>query len=386
MIPIAALLAPPTSAQIRSQMVNALVALGIPANQWRQGGTASTLLTIVANTFGMFATLVSNALGAAFLTAGPGGPWLVLLAYYVYGVTAQQSTFANGTIALANTGGGSFSFAAGTASFLNSTTGITYVNTSPFTVAPLAPSTLVPVQATTAGSVGTSPAGAGAGTIDTIVSSMQGVTVSTPAPIVGLDADSNATIITKCLAAIANRSYKGPSGAYLAAVFNATNSVTGLPVNINRIQLVLDPSTGDITVYVASPGGVPIDTDVIGCQTSVTNTAQPMGITATVVACSLAAFASTITVWATGAGGGTADSTIQSEVEAALIAYTEAYPIGGLVKPPSTVGYLYASALEGVAKGADPLIYAVDGFNADLELAAGEIADVTSTIVIRRIP
>src|SRR5215472_14795586 len=43
---IQALFTAPTSDQIRAQMVTNLVALGVPADQWKPGGVASTILTV----------------------------------------------------------------------------------------------------------------------------------------------------------------------------------------------------------------------------------------------------------------------------------------------------------------------------------------------------
>jgi hypothetical protein len=384
MIPLAQLLTAPTNAQIRAQMVGWLTGFGIPAGQWRQGGTASTLLTVVANTFGMFAVLITSGISSFFLPTATG-PWLVLLAYYVYGVTANPATFASGNVILTNTGGGVYPFAAGSATFLNSTTKQTYTNTAAFTLGALQTLT-VAVQATTAGSSGSSPPTGQGATIDTIVTAMAGVNISVAQPIIGLDPDPDPLVRLKCLAALAARSYKGPTGAYYAAVYSATNSVSGQPVNINRVVPVLDPDTGFITVYIASPSGVAASTDVIGCQASVTAIAEPMGITATVVSCTVVSFTQTITVWATGAGTTTTPATIQSEVAAALLAYEQQFPIGGLPKPPSSQGYMYASGIDGVVKGADPLIYAVDGIASDLALSVGQVATVTSTITVQQIP
>ncbi len=391
MIALATLLAPVDAATVRASCVSQLVGFGIPADKWRKGGVFSTLLTVTCNVFAGFTTAVTNALNAGFLGSA-SGPWLVLLAFYVYGVTAQTATFGTGSYTLTNTAGGVYSYGPGQFKVQDPVSGNLFTNVGSFTLAAgttMSPSTATfEIEALALGSIG----GAAAGDITSLVTVLVGVTGTNPTAIIGLDSDTDTTVRTKCLAAIAARSYTGPTGAYYAAIFGygnvpgAVNSVTGAPVNINRIQVVNNPSTGAVTVYVASPEGVPDPNDVIGCQTAVTAVAQPSCITATVVACTVAHFSAAFTIW-TSSNVTSATTTILAASELAVDTAVSLYPIGGRTKPPSTAGFLYSSYLVGAAASVDPTIYAVDLSSwTALALSPGEVADVTSTFTVRQVP
>jgi Baseplate J-like protein len=378
--PLAILLTSPTPASVRATLVSGLIALRIPANQWRAGGVASSLLTVSANLLAGFAATLTSAISAAFLGTATG-PWLVLLAYYVFGVTANPGTFATGSLTLTNTAGGLWSFPAGGVTAQNPITGQTYVSTQALSLAPMGTATIV-FQSTTVGSGGSSAANQ----ITTLVTAMTGVTVTNPAALVGLDADSDATVVAKCQAARAGRSYFGPSGAYYAAIYGTTNPSTGLPLDINRIRVV-NVSDMAVGVYVASPSGAPTPSDLAAAQTAVTAAAQPMNVTAQVYPCTVVSDARPITVWAQTAptAAGSDVATIEEEALDAIDEYYSAYPIGGLARPPSPQGYLFASAVSGVLKGADPLIFDVQGVTSDLALTAGQVVIYTGTITTRQV-
>jgi hypothetical protein len=392
-ISIAALLSPMSQTTIRAWAVTKLVSYGIPANNWRQGGTYSTLLTVTAAIFAMFASTLTAALSAAFLGTA-SGPWLVALAFYVYGVTAQSATYGTATLTFTNTGGGIYNYEAGQVVVSNATpgnAGNTFVTTEALLLAagtPSSPTTAtIAIQAQATGSAG----GAAAGTITTLVTSMAGVSVTNAAAVIGLDADTDPTIVQKCLAAIAARSYKGPTGAYYAAVYGygnvpgATNVVSGLPVNVNRIQVYTDPDTGNITVFVASPSGIADPNDVAGVQLAINLIARPEGITATAASATVQNFTAAMTVWSTSIGPTNAGN-IQASALSARDAAMVQYPIGGRAKPPSLQGYLYSSYLVAAVGAVDPTIYAVDLSSwSALALAPGQVASVTGGITVKQV-
>lgn len=392
MIALSTLLAPLTQPTIRTSLVNRLTSFGIPAANWRPGGVSSTTLTAVSYVFAGFASLLTSALNGGFLPTASGA-WLVALAYYVYGVQAQQPTFGTGTLTLTNTGGGNWTFAPGAAVFQCSVAGSTntFVNTAPIALGPGTPGSpttqTFAIQAQALGSIG----GAPAGTITIVVTRMPSVAASNANAVLGLDADTDANLRIKCLAAIAARSYKGPTGAYYAAIYGygnvagATNSVSGLPVNVNRVQVYTDPDTGNITVYIASPGGPADPNDVTGVQTAIDNVARPYGITATAVSAAVEDFSATITIWSTSQGAAAA-AAIQALGFAAITAANAQYPIGGRVKTGSQ-GYLFASYITAAVGAVDSTIYAVDLSSwSALPLNPGQVASVISSITVRQVP
>jgi hypothetical protein len=90
----------------------------------------------------------------------------------------------------------------------------------------------------------------------------------------------------------------------------------------------------------------------------------------------------TLTVWAKRVEGVSA-SDIQTFVNDALVAAIAAYPIGGIPKPPSIQGYLYADYLAGVVLGAHSSIYDVDGTGTDVALNPDEVVTLATTVNVR---
>jgi hypothetical protein len=389
MISLPTLLSPVTAAQARTTAVNQLVSYGIPANNWRQGGVFSTLLTVFCTLYAGLFSLVSQAINSMFLGTA-SGQWLTALAYYVYGITAQKATFGTTPYTLTNTGGGIYSFAPGQFVCQCGINGNSFTNVSTFSLAAGTPATPTTATFDVVAQVAGTAGGAPANTIATLITVMVSVTGNNSAACLGLDADSDAKIVSKCYAALAARSQKGPAGAYLAAIYGysnvpgATNSVTGQPVNINRTQVYTDPDTGNISVYLASPAGVPDVNDIVGVQTAIDAIARPMGVVATAMACTPVYASGTITLWSDSVGAKAAqDVEIIAYVE--LLSAFSTYPIGGLTKPPGTQGYLWASYVEGVAMQADPSIYAVDLPIVNLPLAPGAAAVFTGNILVRQV-
>ena len=374
MIPFAILQTPPTADSVRAFVISGLVSLGIPANLWNPRGVAYGGVTAVSSVFAaVVAQLVGGIASAPFITIAVP-PYNAVTAQYVYGVIPNPATYATGFVTLTNPAQAQqWNKAAGTVVVGNSQTGMTYLVTVPFTLAPGATVTGLAVQATSIGSVGTAVPGPGAGSIDTVITPMIGVTVTNPAAVAGQDADSVQTVIAKCLNSIAARSYKGPPGAYQYAVATTKNS-SGQPVNINRWQILTNTSTGQIIAYLASPTGVPVAGDIVATQTQLVAVAQPMGITVTAQACTVVPVSSSptaIAVWMTSAGTATAAS-----IATALVAALADWPIGG--RTAGAGGFLFGAWLKSRVMAVDPAIYDVIGF-ADVPLSAGQIAQLTST-------
>lgn len=377
LVPIETLLAKMTQDQVRTTLVDLLVGLGIPADKWRTGGTASTILTVVAATFADFQSLVVDGIGSGFLETAEGG-WLVLLAYYVYGVTAPPATFASGNLTLTNAGGGTYSYSAGGATFLNPTNGISYVNTASFTLNPSA-SLTIPIQATRQGSAGSSAPS----TITQLVTTMLSVTCSNGSSVVGQDAATDAEVRTLCQDRLGVLSVRGPRTAYLYAAKTATNTVTGLIVNINRVSVTPSSSKGTVTVYLASPSGIPDPDDVTGVATNIELIARPDCVTVTVLPCTTVAYSPSIVVWVK-AGTGTTSAALQTAIADAITAYIAAYPIGGLTTDAGQG--LFASGIDGVAgpavAGMNSTIVSVEG-STDLALVDGQVATDGVTVSVR---
>lgn len=387
MIPIAQLLTAPTSDQFRATAVTTLQSLGVPAGNWRKGGALSTLLTVMCMSLATMAGLLSTIINGFFLPTATGNG-LVLLAYYVYGVTAPAATFANGQVTFTNTGSGVFqggNFAAGKVYVTNPTTGITYFTTQDLNLTASGganPVQTVSVQATTAGSVGSSIPGA----INTLVTTMLGVTVTNALAVIGSDALPDPALRLLCTASLGARSTRGPRSAYKYAISIATNAVTGNIVNINRSWVSPSSHFGQVPVYIASPSGVVDPNDLTGVVNSIELNARPQAVTDTVAAAAAVNYAPTLTVWCTAPPGVTTGQ-LSPAIATAIASYLSTYPIGGATanddaNPAGFTG-LFADGIKSVCgTGAATLgasVISVQGAT-DLALATGQVA--TNGVVV----
>jgi len=369
------LLAPVTTDEILEKFLDALEATGIKARSWREGGALRTILRVVAAVYAGFTTSVLGFIRAGFLETATGG-WLTLLALNVYGVTRIAATFATGQVTLTNAGGGIYALLAGELSVINAVTGKAYTNLSAITLNP-GDVLAVDVRAVEIGTT----SNATPATVTELETALPGVTVTNALAIVGSDEEKDSDLRDRCKAKLAVISGKGPRGAYSFAVKSAVRS-DGSPVDINRLRVSPSSSTGIVTVYVASPAGAPVPSDLPFIEESIETYARPDTVTANVVAATPVALSRTLTIWAKAEAGLTA-SDLSALVSTALLDMITAYPIGGIPKPPSTQGYLYADGIAGTCRTAHAAIFDVDGTGADIALAAGEVATLAATLDVR---
>jgi len=365
MLTITQLLTPLTSAQVRAKFVSMLNTLGIPADQWRQGGTLSTMLTIVSMTYANFTQIIVDAIGSQFLGTATGD-WLTLLAQYVYNVQRAQATFAAGSVTLTNAGGGVFNFNPGGITVQNLRTGKTYTNTVAVFLGSLSTLTTT-FQAVTAGSA----SNANPGDITVLVTQMLGVSVTNTAAFVGLDTQSDASLVATCQAKLGSLTNGGPSNAYQYAVDVAVDSISGAPVNVNRRNVHTQPLTGVVNVIVASPSGSVTSTNITGIINSIVALAVPDAVTFFVQSANPVSYSPTVTVWAEGLPGISA-SALQTQINTAISNYISNYPIGGLAKAAGA-SKLWATGLSGAVEEVSSAIFAVDGFT-DLTLNPADVA------------
>lgn len=364
-----------TADELVDSWIGQLETLGVPASKWRKAGVYRTILRVVAIMYAGFTVVFVAFIRSGFLDLATGGA-LTLLARYVFGVERVDASNATGTLTLTNAGGAATpSFAAGTVT-TTASGGRAYVNAEPFLIAAGA-SLPVAFVAVTPGSDGS----AAPGEIDTLETVIVGVTVTNPTAFVGTDEQSDADLRAVCRAKLGALSNFGPRSAYFYAVTTALRG-DGTRVDINRVWVSPASSTGIVTVYAASPSGVPTSGDLSLAAANIERLARPDSVTANLLAVTPKPLSTSLTVWAIARDGLTEDA-IRTAVLAALEQWTATYPIGGIKKPPSTSGYVYASGIEGVAKGADPAIFAVDGVGGDLLLLPGEVATLTATVAVR---
>jgi hypothetical protein len=311
-----------TPDQAKATLTATMLTLGIDASKFRKAGFYDTVLTVVARMYANMTSLVVQSISFAFLEKAALG-WLTMLAYYVFGITRPEATFATGVVQFTNGGGGVYSYAIGEVTVLDSTTKQTYFNTTAFTLNP-GEVKLVPVQATVLGTIANAPIGQ----IDALQTVILGVTVTNLEAVAKLGTLSNG----------------GPRKAYAFAVLTATRT-DGTLVNINRLSITPDSSIGLVTIYVASPAGAPSGTDVAFVAANVEALARPDAVVATVNAA--------------------------TEVPVST----------------ATQGYLFADYVRSKAESCDPsVLHSTDGGAADTALAPGQVPTCAVTVTVRIIP
>jgi hypothetical protein len=276
---------PPATGSWLSTLLSFGNTLGLSTTSWQSGGITSTILAIMASALAQGDQAVSTMAQGGFLsfasavtpdpsiipTATPG--WLDLLALSEFDVTRTPALAATGSIAFTNSSGNTYGpYAPGTFHVQNPTSGQTYHNVNQFTIANLA----VPQSFTFAADVAGLASTAAAGTITYLVTSAGNVTVTNATPLVGANAQSNASLVSACQAKFASRSPNGPGQAYyffatsaatLIAALTAPGStlpgafatVPGTAITMSAITqaiVTVNKPTGVVTTTVANANGV----------------------------------------------------------------------------------------------------------------------------------
>lgn len=380
---LVSLLVEETKAEIYARGLAVATALGLPVTSWVAGDPTRSLYHYVAEVLSTLESMAAGFVGSGFLDYAAGG-WLTLLADQIYNVQRVEATYASTTVTLANTGGGIYVIAPGDVVVKNSTTGKTYTNVDGGT---LLGSPLNLDLVFTADESG-SASSADATDIDTMVTTLLGVTCSNATAAVGLDEEADTSVRDRCRAKLGTLSATGPRDAYDFVVRDST--LTG-NTEITRSRTVADSVTGDVTTYVAGSSGAVSGAAVTAAQAAVEEWAAPLCITPTVSNCSSVTIAVTYSLWLYTSVGETA-ATIEAAVEDALDALFAARPIGGDIIAPAATGKLYKSLIESTIRGVYPthaFRVSVSAPAADTSLGINEVAAlgvVTPTISLEATP
>ncbi|WP_437567914.1 baseplate J/gp47 family protein [Sorangium sp. So ce542] len=358
LLPIDQLMKPLSRKQVRESMYRLLAAMKLPVTSWQDGGAAKAIISVVAAIFAGFTEIIALAIRANFLDTAEG-IWLTLLAYYVYGVTRIEATFASGEVRLVNTGGGIFEFEPGEFICKHSVTGRQYTNVAFFKLE--AGQTLpVAIRALEAGS----RSSATPGQITELVTTMRGVTCTNPAPVVGRDGETDPELRERCRDSLGALSPNGPEAAYVYWAKSARLR-NGSPVNVNRVWVSKASSVGHVTVFVASPNGaVPgtigdDSTDLGAVDKAIRTRVVPNGVTCTIASAVPHPLPVTCEVWIS-TEANLQETEVVFAVRSRLDSYFQQIPIGGHVLRPSRLGAVFKNALIGQIESALPQIIKAD--------------------------
>lgn len=372
-LPLDTLIRAVTKDEAFEMALDMLESVKIPARSWRRGGVARSIVGVLATVAAQASDIVANGIASQFLEHAQRD-WLTLLAHYLYKVERITATFASGYVTLTNQGGGVFDYGANEVVIKASSTGARYRITEAFHLGVLGEVT-VAVAAIEAGSASSAEPGA----IDTLETTMQRVVVGNVEAVIGLDAESDDDLKTRCWASIGTLSPNGPRDAFEFAVRSAT--IAGNPTNINR--LVVKPALGNGTVRLvcASASGTPTSEELTAARASVELLARTDTDTVLLEGAASVVVSKTITIWRRGSD----DDTVRAAAFAALETLSATYPIGGIAKFSGGQGYLYTDAISSAVIGAGGgAVFDVDyDVPTDTPLADNEVPTIAANILVR---
>jgi uncharacterized phage protein gp47/JayE len=358
-----ALITPVTRQEAQAAIYEVLGVLGVNTTSWKPGAVLRTLIVGASVVLASLSELQAKIARSGFLEFSEDS-WLTLVGRHVYGVERITSTFATGEITLTNSGGGVYSFDSDDLIFANSATGRTFRNTEAVSLGALAAAT-VAIAATEAGADSSS----GPGEIGTLVTTVLGVTCTNDAQLTGTDAESDASLRSRCQEKLGSLSPFGVWDAYSFAIRSATHT-DGSSIGVTRVRIVRD-GYGTVTTYLAGPSGaIPGDVDDPTTDLGIANAAiqmraAPVGVDAVVVSATDRVIGVTYELWMYESA--LTDEQVAQRVEAAIVGFMRAQPIGGnvIASPP---GKVFVSALQ--AAIFDSL---TESFRVDVSLPAADV-------------
>jgi phage-related baseplate assembly protein len=358
-----------TAARILSTGLALAEALGLSTTTWRDGDPEPTLYGFLADMLSDREDVITELIKAGFLSVA-SGTWLTLVAQDMYGVTRTAAEASAPTVTLSNSGGGSYTKGVGECIVKASSTGELFRSSEAFTLAS-GPGTTASVafEAENAGTVGN----VALDDVDTVISTMLGVTITTSTAAVGVDEQSDESLRTECTSTLGSVSVNGPPDAYNAVALDS--DLTG-ESTLTRATTSEDASDGTVQVYVATATGAPTAGAVTAAETAIELWATPATITPTVSAATEVTQAVTQSVSGTDIPAGA-----EAAVEALVIAYFGTIAIGGLVAV-SAITALTQDYLVGA--GATLVTVTTSVPSADVSLAAGTVV-VAGTVTVTEV-
>ena len=341
--------------------------LGLPVTTWRPGDPTRSLYHFLADVLATREGYTTEFIKAAVLSTATGD-WLTVVASEVYGVTRVEATYASSTLVLTNGGGGYYTIEPGDITVKSAVSGKTYHNTTGGTLAPSTTLSLT-VEADEAGT----DSSAAEDEIDTLVTTLLGVTVTSSTAAVATDEQENESLREQCRATLGALSPNGPPDAYEYVARNPDLTGTTL---VTKAATVENSSTGLVVVFVAGPSGGVGATPIAAVQAAIETWATPLCITPTVVSASAVMVAITATIT-----GGDLPATFDDDAEDALLALIGALDIGDDVSRSAIIACLHDLA---VAQGGTGVSVLLTAPAADVTISAAQVAaagTITLTVV-----
>lgn len=371
MLAFSDLLKVPSVDSIKTTLLNNCKALGLKVENWSEGGITRTIIAVQAFMLSLLAEVVPNIAKLAALDEATGD-LLTLKAWDMYRVERIEAITAKAAnaIVLTNTGGGLYTFDPGDIVFAHAVTNKTYRNTSGGTLLPGAGKTLaLDIEAEEAGTA----SNALPGTITAMVTTFLGITCSNTLALVGVDAESDAALRQRCRDKIQTIGGGTTEGAIRYWLTSARrDDGTGENYGITRVQMMPADGYGHAVTYIATASGSVPGADVTALQDYINRIAFPYTGAFDLQSATPKNINAACTVWI--AAGGLTAAEVRATVAEALDAYVQGLPIGGSSLTDGGPGFVFWRAIVGVIERAVPSIQAHLDTEADIPMAAGDVA------------
>jgi len=343
MLSLDELTTPLTVDEVRASIYEALASVGVSTTTWKPGAWPRTVITGCSIVLSAMSSLTATIARGGFLELAEGS-WLDNKAHYDYAVDRRPATFAEGAVTLTNASGGVYALDPGDLIVFNADTKQTYRNTAAIALGALTTLADVPIRAVEAGAASS----AAPNTITFLETVLAGVSVTNPLALVGMDAELDAELRTRCLEKLGSLSPMGPWDAYTYAAKNATRAADGSNVGVTRVRTSRD-GYGNVWAYVATAtGGVTgvvgdPSTDLGAVDEAIQHDAAPLAVTAHTVSATSLPVPVSYTIWVYSTGATKAQ--IETAVAANLTLFFQDEPIGGNVIGADP-GKVFRTALE----------------------------------------
>ncbi len=366
---LASLIVQQTKDEIYTFALGIATAIGLPVSSWTAGDPTRSQYHVQAEVLATIEATVVGYIRSRFLDLATGS-WLKVKAKQDYDVDVPDATYATCDVELTNAGGGFYpDIAEGDLVFKSTTSGKTYTNTTGGTLASGPGTTLtVTVIADEAGS----DSSAGAGEIDDLVTTLNGVTCTNAIAAIGIDEQDEETTRQQCRDKLGSLSPDGPKEAYS---YVAKEPSLALTHGCTRSRVYGDSDVGEVILYCAGPAGAVSSADRTLIETAILKWATPLCITPTVLAATNVSVPVTYSLSLYKSSNETAD-TAAVKIEAALEVMLATRPIGGDIVAPATTGKMYKSLIAATILKALPQAFnvVVSEPAGDTDLTNGQVA------------
>lgn len=325
-----------TSAELQTQILNAMTAASLPTSSWQKNGKWQNLIVWFSSMLQLVYARLNDVARGAFLDTAED-QLLIDLGENTYKTKYRGKTFATGTITLQNDSGGIITEAAEAISFaLVADPSVTFKNSGDISGWTNGTTLAVPIVCQKAGTIGNAASSAGPSFNLSIVTTIIGVTIVSHTATVGQDAQDQEDYRKLCRKRSASLSPRGGDGAYEWTVLNIYTDGTRIDpenpdpaktaLNINRVRV--NGSTGDGTVLVslASPSGAVDGTEFTTAVAALNQFVTPSGTTLIASNCTTVTVSVTATITLR---KGSSTAGVEAIAEQALTDYFPTSSIGG---------------------------------------------------------